>query len=433
MNGGFTHTRLKNGVNVYVHATGKFKTHTVRVFIHNPLSRGTATRVALIPAILRRGCAGLETTKDISRHLDNMYGARFDSGVFKLGESQVIQLGIELPNPRFLGVREDLIARGLDFLKRVLFEPVTSGGSGGRSFREEYIEQEKDVLSREIAAIINEKSRYAIIRCVQEMFSGEPFGIHEMGFLEDIPGIDGPGMSELYRSIMDRNPIDVCVVGDVDEAAVLDLVARSFACAAQRTAARGKTPPASEAAEPRYVIERQAVNQGKLCLGYTFDNNGADDLYPMMFYDGVFGGFVHSKLFVNVREKASLAYYASSVLNPVKGFLLVTSGIDVDRYERALDIIRKQADDIRGGDVSQSEMEFTRKALINRLRSWEDSAGSRIASFLEMQAMGNVQALEERIDAINSVTRDQVIEAAQKVRLHTVYFLTNKGGGIHAS
>ncbi|MGE5541730.1 MAG: EF-P 5-aminopentanol modification-associated protein YfmF, partial [Bacillota bacterium] len=358
MNGSFTQTTLRNGVNVYVYPTRKFKTYTIRLFIHNPLARRTVTRVALIPAVLKRGCAGLETTKEISRHLDSLYGAHFDAGVFKLGESQVIQMGIELANPRFLGVREDLLARGLDFLRRVLFEPLNDG----RSFRGEYVEQEKDVLSREIAAIINEKSRYAIIRCLQEMFSGEPFGIHELGFMEDIPGIDGRGLFELYRDVLDRRPVDVCVVGDVNERSVLDLVEQSFSGAAPRTASMGGTPPAAQPEAPRYVIERQDVNQGKLCLGYACDTGGGDRLYPMMFYDGIFGGFVHSKLFMNVREKASLAYYANSVLNAVKGFLLVTSGIDVDKYDRALEIIRKQADDIQAGDISASEMEFTRKA-----------------------------------------------------------------------
>lgn len=424
MNGSFAQATLRNGVNVYVYPTRKFKTHTIRVFVHNPLARETVTGMALIPAVLKRGCAGLETTKEISRHLDSLYGARFDAGVFKLGESQVIQMGLEIANPKFLGAGEDLLARGIDFLRRVLFEPVTEG----TSFRGEYVEQEKDVLSREIAAIINEKSRYAIIRCVQEMFSGEPFGIHELGFMDDIPKIEGEGLFRLYRKALGESPVDVCVVGDVDEAAAMNLVEHSFEAAACRATRKAKTPPARASAQPRVVIERQEVNQGKLCLGYTADTAGGDRLYPMMFYDGIFGGFVHSKLFINVREKASLAYYANSMLNAVKGFILVTSGIDVDNYEKALEIIRKQAEDIKQGDISGSEMDFTRKALINRLRSSEDSAASKIASFLEMQAMGKVQTLDERIEAVNRVTRDQVVEAAQDVNLSTVYFLTNKGG-----
>ncbi|NPV71013.1 MAG: insulinase family protein [Firmicutes bacterium] len=433
MVGDFFPATLSNGVRVYIYPTSKFKTNTVKVFLHNRLGRDTVTHMALAPMVLKRGCSGLETRKEIARHLDDMYGARFDAGVFKLGEHHMMQLGLEVVNHKYVGAGEDLLARGLDFLRRVTLEPVTSGATGGAaggetgpSFKREYVEQEKDVLTREIAGIINEKSRYAVVRCVQEMCGGEPFGLHELGVAEDIPSIDGASLYGLYKESLETNPVDVCVIGDVDREYAFDLVERAFSFDRRGGGEIPGTIRKKAPGEPRFVTERQAVNQGKLCLGYRVDASPREDLYPLMFYDGVFGGFVHSKLFTNVREKASLAYYASSTYNPVKGLLLVTSGIDVDKKDQAFDIICRQAEDIRKGDVSDEEMDYTRKALVNRLRSWEDNPASIIASFLELLALGRPETLDERIAAVMEVTKDQVIEAASRVDLDTVYFLTNK-------
>ncbi|MCL6615374.1 MAG: insulinase family protein, partial [Firmicutes bacterium] len=336
MVGDFFPATLRNGVNVYIHDTRKFKTNTVKVFLHNKLSRETVTRFALLPMVLKRGCNGLETNKDIWRYLDGLYGARFEAGVFKLGEHHVIQFGLEVANRKYVGTPEDLLARGLDFLRRVVLEPVTTRGSG-ESFRIEYVEQEKEVLAREIAGIINEKSRYAVVRCIQEMCAGEPFGLHELGVAEDMPAIDGRSLYRLYSESLEANPIDVCVIGDVDRDYVLDLVDKAFGFTRRGGGEIPETVRKAAPAEPKTITERQDVSQGKLCLGYRVNASPRDDLYPLMYYDGVFGGFVHSKLFTNVREKASLAYYASSTYNPAKGLLLVTSGIDVDKKDQAFE------------------------------------------------------------------------------------------------
>jgi len=427
LKGDFFHRVLPNGVEAYVYPAGKFKTFTVKVLLYNMLARETVTPTALIPMVLRRGCKGFETNTLIARHLDSLYGARFGAGVVKVGERQVIQIDLEIPNERFLQVDDDLLRRGMAFLKRILTEPVTETSEGKTSFTKAYVDQEKDVLAREIASIVNEKARYAMIRCIQEMCSSEPFGMHELGFPQDIPGIEGCGLYDLYSSLVRKAPIEVYIVGDVDEARAFDLVAQTFDFPREGTMELPPPRMVEAPDSPRVIMERQDVTQGKLCLGFRTGVACTDpEFYPMLFYDGVFGSFVHSKLFVNVREKAGLAYYASSYYNAPKGLLLVSSGIDSEKYSQALDIIQQQVEDMRNGRISDSEMDFTRKAIVNRLRSWEDSPSTKIMSFVELNSAGRTEGLKERLERVAGVTKDQVVEVARKVRLDTVYFLTGK-------
>ena len=126
------------------------------------------------------------------------------------------------------------------------------------------------------------------------------------------------------------------------------------------------------------------VQQSKLVLGYrTGTSFDSEDYYPLLMYNGILGGFPHSKLFVNVREKASLAYYVYSRLERLKGLMVIAAGIEAGEYQKALGIIEKQVEAMARGEISPAEMENTRRSLINALRVQEDSPYPLINAHLE--------------------------------------------------
>jgi len=124
-----------------------------------------------------------------------------------------------------------------------------------------------------------------------------------------------------------------------------------------------------------------------------------------------------------VRERASLAYFASSQLEGTKGVLVVTAGIAPEKYEQALRIIREQVEALAAGDVSASELEQTKKGLINGLLSAQDSPERIIAARLVGIINGRVRTVEETVQRLQAVTVDDVRRVAAKVKLDTIYFL----------
>ena len=153
----------------------------------------------------------------------------------------------------------------------------------------------------------------------------------------------------------------------------------------------------------------------------------ADADYPaLVMYNGILGAFPHSKLFMNVREKASLAYYCSSSLQPVKGLMLIRSGISLDKYDQALEIIAAQLQDIAQGSISEDEFANTRLALINELQADEDRPARLGRSHIERLVAGAAYSNHDLKVSLAQVTREDVIRMAEKVQLDTIYFLHGK-------
>ena len=67
--------------------TNKFKNNEIAVFLEVPLKRETITKNAILPAVLKRGSANYTSQLEIGKVLENMYGASFNAGVEKTGES----------------------------------------------------------------------------------------------------------------------------------------------------------------------------------------------------------------------------------------------------------------------------------------------------------------------------------------------------------
>lgn len=411
---------LDEGVRLFVHPTTKFKTVSVRVFLHRPLDNA-ATGGALLPQVLRRGCRRTPTMRAITIFLENLYGASCGADVFKMGEQHVLSFSLDAINDRYAPRGIGAVRRGIEFLGRLVCQPVLEK----KAFRAEFVEQEKENLKRAIEGLINDRAAYAHERCVREMCRDEPYRIYEYGRVEDLAGITPAALRELHAKVLASAPCDVFVVGDVAPARIASMVAGAFrlrrnGCALP-PAPTDRLPPG----EPREVIEKMDVEQGNLVIGArTGVRWASEDVYALSMANGILGAFPHSKLFVNVRERDNLAYSVHSWFDLTKGLLFITAGIDFAKYADALRTIRSELAALQEGKVSGEEMEKTRASLIDRVRSREDSAPAKIAAFHEMLWHGRTRSVEEAIGRYRVVGRDAVVAAARKIRIDTIYFLT---------
>jgi predicted Zn-dependent peptidase len=407
-------------VRVFHTPSTKFKTVTVRVYLHTPLVADRVTCTALVPHVLARGTRGLPTLGDLARRCEELYGASLGAGVAKIGESQSLYVAVEAVEDRFLPGAARNVAGSLALLRELLLEPARDAQG---LMRADVLAQEKENLAHRIQALINDKVRYAGMRLVEEMCRGEPFGLHAYGRLEDLPAIDAAAVTARYEELIGQAPVDVFAVGG--PASLRDEIAAAFDVGGRGelpTVSLGQAPPAV-----RRVTETQPVDQGKLCLGYRTPVRLGDPRHAAVaMYSGILGGFPHSKLFRNVREKASLAYYATSRYESLKGIVVISSGIEPRRFPDALRIIEEQVADMAAGRITRDEFTATVRGLRNRLRSAEDSPAAMIELAAEEAMVGAPRTLEERLAAIDAVTPDQVAAVAQDMRLDTVYFLTSR-------
>ncbi|MFP3391136.1 EF-P 5-aminopentanol modification-associated protein YfmF [Brevibacillus sp. SIMBA_040] len=414
-----------NGMNVHILPTAKFKTTTIVTMIEQALSEEHVTKTALLAMVMKRATARFPETKRLRAHLDFLYGAIFDVDVMKKGERQVLQIYMEVPNEKYLSKDATLLEAAIQFVGDMLTRPLVENGA----FLEKFVTQEKETLRKRMESLIDDKMKYANQRVTEEMCKGEPFSLLVQGRVEDLPNITGEDLYTYFQELTASNPINMFVVGDVEPQNVSEIIRAQVPLERTNVKALQLTSTPKQVSAEHEVIDRLDVNQAKLNIGCRTQITYKDDDYPaLLMYNGVLGGFPHSKLFVNVREKESLAYYAVSRLESHKGILMMMSGIDVNKYLRAVEIIKEQLDLMGKGSISEEELGLTRATLSNQFRELTDSARGMIDFTYNGVISGRKRQLTELLQAINDVTIDEIKQVADKVKIDTIYLLRDKKG-----
>ena len=302
----------------------------------------------------------------------------------------------------------------------MLLDPVTAEGH----FLPDYVAGEKANLIDAIRSLRNDKRDWADIRLMQEMCAGEPYSILRLGDEETAERIDARSLYTHSRTLLASSRVEVLYCGSAERQRVEGAV-----LAALRHLPRGQVPPLppirrfDPRPQPRVLSEEMDVNQGKLGLGYRC---ATEDTPAMILANLIFGGTSNSKLFLNVREKLSLCYYASSNYVRSKGILTVSSGIESADYQRALDEILHQLQEVRDGHWEPWELEGARSTMRSALASLPDSQGALENYCLGQAATGQSEDPETMQRLLDQVTPERIQAAAQSVTLDTVYFLHGK-------
>ncbi|MFF2089074.1 EF-P 5-aminopentanol modification-associated protein YfmF [Paenibacillus sp. NPDC058174] len=410
-------------IRLHVLPTTRFKTFAISLFAGVPLSEDTVTETALAPFVLRRGTASTPETKAFRERLDDLYGAGFGFDVYKRGDSQIVQFRMDVINDQFVSSSSPLLDASLKLLGEVVTDPCTENGA----FRAKYVEAEKQTLTKRLESIVNDKIRYAAERCLEEMCEGDPYRLHPLGKLEDIAAITAESLYRRYEQWLEEAVFDLYVVGDTTLDEVTALVQQYFRPKAGVPGVYTVANARHERGDVKTVVERMDVSQGKLNLGLrTGILYGDDDYAASLMYNGILGGYPHSKLFLNVREKESLAYYASSRLDGHKGICTIQSGIEIQNYDRAVAIIKEQLESMKRGELTELEISQTKAMISNHLRELQDSAYEMIAYDFNAVLSGKDRSAQQLLDQIQSVGPDDIVRVANRVELDTIYYLRDR-------
>ena len=336
---------IKEGIHLHMIQTNRFKTNLLAVFITTPLLQQNVTKEALIASILRRGTKTMPTSEQISIKLEEMYGATFDCGIEKIGDNHVIKFYLETINDEFLPQKEDILEKAIDTIFEIVFNPVTEN----EQFKKEYVEGESKNLKQIIEGKKDNKSKYALERCIEEMYKDMPYGLYKFGYVEDLEKINSKELYEYYKQMLKQCKIDIFISGQIENEQAIEKVQNSeyINNLEPREVKIIKTGVLAPKNEPKVIKEEMDVTQGKLVLGLTIDSKDVESKYIALVYNTILGGGANSKLFQNVREKASLAYTAgSNYVRPINN-IYVRCGIEIKNYEKALEITKQQIEDIK--------------------------------------------------------------------------------------
>jgi len=421
---------IKQGITLHNINTDKFKTNIVAIFLTTPMSREFVTFNSVISSILRRGTKNMPTQEEISKELEEMYGANFNNGIDKLGDNHTLKFYMESINDEYLPQgNENLLKQSIQKLSEIVFNPILENNV----FKQEYLDQEKQAMTQRINAKIDNKALYASHRCVECMYKDDPAALYKYGYVEDIEKINSENLYNHYKELIDNCKIDIFISGKNE-------LEKSIKMLSEDENIKKLKPR-----KPDYIIndimvkkepieqtveEKQNVNQGKIVIGcdILFDEEDLKDenlRYEALLYNNLLGGSANSKLFQNVREKASLAYTASSNYVRFKSNIYIKAGIEIQNYEKAIKIIKEQLESMRNGEFTEEEIENEKKAIISGIDLIDDEQDASIVYFYGQEISNNHVELEDYKQRIKNVTKDQILNIAKKIKINTIYFLRN--------
>ena len=416
-----TRTKLAEGVYLTRLPARKFKTSLLSAQFMTPIAAETAAAQALLPAVLRRGTMCYPDMGALSTRLDELYGAEIDYTVRKKGECQCVGFVASFIDDAFTPGGEKLLEPVAELLGQVIGNPVTKDGR----FLPEYVDSERTNLVDAIRSILNDKRDYADLRLLQEMCAGEPYGVSRFGDEKTAQALTGEQVYEAYTRLLSSAPLELFYCGSASaervEAALMAALSNLPHKAVQ---AIPQSQCHTARKEVKRVTDLMDVTQGKLGMGFTC---GSDDFSALMMGNTLFGGSSNAKLFMNVREKLSLCYYASSLFHRQKGIITVSSGIEFQNFQKAYDEIQHQLKAVQDGKLEDWELEGARSTLCNAYATIGDSQSKLENFWLGQTATGRNDTPEALAEGVRTVSPERIYEAMKTVSLDTVYFLKGEG------
>ena len=400
--------------------SNKFVTNAIAIYITTKLDKETITMNALIPEILKRGTENYKTQLDISKKLEDMYGATFNFSREKVGNFFVMKFYIGTLENRYLPEEKNLAQEGINLLADIVFNPLKEDGV----FNAKYVEQEKENRRKEIESRKDDKDAYAYSRALEELMEDNPYGSFIYGDIEHLEKIDNKNLYEYYQKLLKECKIDVFVDGfDVDEITLPEVMKEYGNPEFKKLSDEVKNKLLNEVKEPKKVIDKLDVTQGKIDIGLRVSD---EDKYAILVYNQILGGDANSKLFQNVREKNGLAYTVRSTYSKYNNFIMIRTGIQLENFDKCLKVIEAQLSDLQNGKITEKEIVDAKECLYAVLREIDESQLATINFEYARETLADDDSIEDKKKKIENVSIEDVIKVAKGVSVNLVYYLTNE-------
>lgn len=404
-----------NNIPTHFVKTDKFKTNTISIRFASPIDRTRITNRVLLPSVLYSGSTKFDSKRKINLFMEKKYDSSVSFSMSKLGLSSVITASISFVSDSYL--KKPILDDMMDFLNEIIFNPLIVDGE----FRKSSVDEEKRLLTEYFESIKDDKAEYAIREMKKVMYGEEDYGISPIGYIEDLPKVDGLSLYEEYQRMISSDSVEVILTGDFENT---DFV--------------NKLPlhtnyPISIIDTPipvkplRQITETMKVNQAKLNLGFRSTITHDNILYfPMVLANSILGAAPNNMLFQTIREKHALCYYVSSSYIPFNGAIYIYSGVNDKNITKTTDLILEQVELLKAGDFENDLMINAKKVLVNDLLESTDRQSAIGGRVYVYNQVGKVFDLDDMIMQINKVTKEEIIEAANTIELELMYALSNK-------
>lgn len=419
---------IGDGINFRSIQDPRFKTVRMSIHFMLPLEEDQAAANALLPFVMCRASKEYPDFTRLSQRLAELYGASLSGEVQKLGDVQVMSISMVSLADSYTLYQENLSKELTELLCSIVFDPPFD--ANGLFPEEDFLQEQRQALET-IDAEFNDKRTYAKQRCEQVMCAEERYGIRRYGSREAVAALRCEDVTDAWKRVIQNAKIEIMVLGNCDPKPVCDVFASAFAKLDCHIPAACHTQIIRSASEIKEVSEHMEVAQSKLVMGFRAGAqlDTPEEIAARLMVT-ILGGTPHSKLFLNVREKLSLCYYCAARFNSIKDLIFIESGVETKNLEQARKEILAQWKEICAGNLDEEEIESAKLSICNSYRTVGDYLGGMESWYLTQTFRPKIQTPEEAAREINAVTKDEIVAAANRVTLDTVYQLIGNEGSV---
>lgn len=403
--------------NLNVIKTNNFKTVRVEVKFRNVVKKEEITLRNLLKMVLIESTKKFDTERKFVIESEELYDLKLSSTTSRVGNFTTLSFNLTFLNEEY--TEKGLHNKSLDFLMEVLFNPnVSNNKFDSLSFNNCVNKLEKSIMGRK-----DNKTKYSIFALLQHM-GDYAYSYDQYGYLSDLKNIDEAKLYEYYKKVLMNDLVDVYVIGNVDSNEIKEYFINNFKINSFK---KEKMNVLIDEVLPRKRVkvfkEEDDVNQTKIAIGLRFnDVSEYERKYVLYVYNEILGGSGNSLLFDTVREKNSLAYYINSIAQGYDNLLIIYTGIDKDRVDLGLKLIKKTIKDIEKGKFTSDMFNNAINMITSSLKLSLETQPSVINNYYAMNIL-NSDDINTRISKFEKVTKEDVINFSKKIKMDTIFLL----------
>lgn len=413
-----TKTINLNSYKIHFIKTDKFKTIDIRVMFTGKFKKEEITKRNFLIDMLTYSCKKYNTKRLLSIKCQDLYSLNLNSTNLRTGNYLISKIGISFLNPNY--TEKSMLEQSIDLLKEVIFNPNVSDNK----FDSKSFNIIKKDLENEMITIKEQPKIYAVLQMLKEMGKDSPYSYHGYCYEEDLKEINEENLYEFYKEFLNKNLVDIYVVGDIDFLELEEIIKSKFNISTLKKD-KGDVFYKHKNIRKRSkkIVEKSDFKQSKLIVGLKTDKlNEFERKYVINIYNMLLGGCTDSLLMQNVRGKESLVYYIYSSLNKTDNIIVISCGIDKKNVDKALKIIKKTLKDICLGKIEDKEIDKCQMEYISAIETAENSPGSLI-DIKMTENFKITDSLDTRKEKIKLVTKKDVVKISEKITLDTIYLL----------
>ena len=398
--------------------TDKFKNCSMEIMFRKKLEKSEITQNNVLVDMLTHSSKRYPKRRDVAIELENLYSASFRGFSTRLGNSIMLSFVLDFLNPKYCekGYLDDVLSMPFE----MLLNPNISNGK----FDERSFNIIKNRIKSDIESLKENATKYAFRRSLFNMDEESPSSYYMVGYLDDLEAINTTNLVDTYERLLSDYVCDIFVIGNLDMEEVVNTIKNKFN---NRSIKKDniKLYVSNDLRKKHLdVCETGRYEQDSFIMIYNLDDlNERERNFVIHIYNIILGsGGLTSKLYKYLREENSLCYNVSSMIQKYDGLLMIYSGIDAKDKDLCIELVNKAMKEMSTGEFSDIELSNAIKTVISSLKMGEDTQGGIINNYL-FNYLDNLPLYEERVKEFKTVTKEEVIEVAKKIKLNTIYLL----------